>query len=231
MSTSRPPFSLLSILANTERHALSSAEPWLLLMDIEWPGTPVEGTTQQHIRFVRNVDPITFDANDGFGPQVYQPFSFTMGELKVGSDGSVPEVQISASNIMRILQSVIEQYAGIAGANLYLYAVNTANPAGEPDLTLQFTVKQTVCDAKVVQIKCGAASPMRRLFPIYKYYPNTCMWQYKSGVGCSYTGSMTTCSKTIDGATGCIAHFPGQTLPCLCFPGIDTNGISAAGVV
>jgi hypothetical protein len=231
MSTSRPPFSLISVMANTQRHALSSADPWLLLMDIEWPGTPVPGVTQQHMRFVRNVDPLTFDANDGFGPQVYQPFSFEMGEMKLGSDGSVPEVEITASNTMRILQTVIEEYAGVVGANLYLYAVNTANPAGEPDLTLQFTVKQTVCTAKTVVIKCGAASPMRRLFPTYKYWPNSCIWQYKSGVGCSYSGSMASCSKTIDGATGCIAHFPGQVLPFGGFPGIDTNGISAAGVV
>jgi phage-related protein len=231
VSTSRPPFSLLSILANTQRHALSSGDPWLLLMQIVWPGTPTVGVTTQTMYFARNVDPVTFDCGDGNGPQVYQPFNFEMGELKVGSDGSVPEVEITASNVMRVLQTVIEQYAGIVGANLYLYAVNTANPAGEPDLTMQFTIKQCVCTAKTVQIKCGAASPMRRLFPIYKYWPNTCIWQYKSGVGCSYTGSMASCSKTIDGATGCIAHFPGAVLPFGGFPGIDTNGISAAGVV
>ncbi len=245
MSTSRPPISLISVLANTERHNLSSGEPWILLMDIEWPGSDLsaemaaqanqqltaQGLTQTHLRFARNPDPVTFDAGDGNGPQVYEPFNFEMGELKVGTDGSVPEVSITASNVMRVLQTVIEQYSGIVGANLYLYAVNTANPAGEPDLTMQFTVKQTVCTAKTVEIKCGAASPMRRLFPIFKYWPNSCIWQYKSGVGCTYSGSMTTCSKTIDGATGCKAHFPNQVLPFGGFPGIDTNGISAAGVV
>lgn len=230
MSTSRPPFHLISVLANTERHKIASAEPWLLLMDIEWPGTPVAGVTQQHERFVRNTDPVTFDANDGHGPQVYQPLSFQMGDMKVGSDGSVPEVEVAASNVMRVLQTVIEQYAGIVGANLYLYVLNTANPAGEPDLTLQFTVKQTVSDAKLVHLKCGASSPMRRLFPVFKYFPNACQWQYKSPQ-CGYTGSMPSCSKTIDGPIGCQAHFVGVPLRALAFPGIDTNGIQAAGVI
>lgn len=230
MGTARPPFSLLSVMANTERHKIASGEPWLLLMDIEWPGTPTPGVTQQHVRLVRNVDPVTFDANDGNGPQVYEPFNFQMGDLKVGSDGSVPESEIQASNVMRTLESLIEQYSGVVGANLYLYALNTANPSGEPDLTLQFTIKQSVSDAKLVHFKCGASSPMRRLFPIYKYFPNACQWQYMSPQ-CGYTGTMPTCSKTIDGATGCAAHFPGQPLRALAFPGIDTNGIQAAGVI
>jgi hypothetical protein len=245
VSTSRPPFSLISVLANIERHKIASGEPWLLLMKIVWPGSGLssqietqasgqlasEGLTQQEMRFARNPDPITYDDNTGSGAQVYQPFSFEMGEIKIGSDGSVPETEISASNVMRVLQSVVEQYAGIVGANLYLYVVNTANMAGEPDLTMQFQVKQTVCSAKAVSIKCGASSPLRRLFPIFKFWPNSCMWQYKSGVGCTYSGSLSSCSKTIDGPNGCQAHFPGAVLPILAFPGIDTNGISAAGVI
>ena len=230
MSTTRPPFSLVSVLANIERHKIASGEPWLLLMQIVWPGNPTPGITQQSLYFVRDVNPFTFDSGDGNGPQVYQPFNFEMGDMKIGSDGSVPEVTITASNVMRILQGIIEEYAGIVAADLFLYAVNTASPAGEPDLALQFTVKQTVCTAKTVQIKCGAASPLRRLFPIYKYFPNNCQWQYKSAQ-CGYVGALATCSKTIDGATGCKAHFVGVPLRGLFFPGIDTTGIRAAGVV
>ena len=231
MSTSRPPMSLVSVLANVQRHAIASGDPWLLLMNIVWPGTPTVGVTQQNLRFVRDLNPCTFDCGDGHGPQVYQPFNFEMGEFNLSAQGSVPSVEVQASNVMRVLQSVIEQYAGVVGATLYLYAVNTANPAGEPDLTLQFTVVQSICDAKLVRLKCGASSPMRRLFPLFMYYPNTCIWQYKSGVGCTYSGPLATCTKTIDGPNGCIAHFPGAVLPFGGFPGIDTNGITAAGVV
>jgi lambda family phage minor tail protein L len=219
---------LISVLANVQRHAIASGEPWLLLLNLVWPGTPTIGVTQQNVRFVRNVDAYTFDCGDGNGPQVYQPLAFEMGEFNMSSNGSVPTVEVQASNVMRVLQAIIEQYAGVVGANLYLYAVNTANPAGEPDLTLQFTVTQSICDAKLVHLKCGASSPMRRLFPIYTYWPNTCIWQYK-GPQCGYSGSISTCSKTLDGPTGCEAH--SNSVRFGGFPGIDTNGITAASVV
>lgn len=255
MPTARPAFSLLSVVSNLERHKLASGEPWLLLMDLEYPGdgSPVQAgavlPAQQHIRMVRDLNPITFDADDGLGPQPYQSFNFSMGELKQGTDGSVPDTEVQASNIMRALQGVIEEYAGIVGANLYLYAVNTANPAGEPDLALAFTVKGTASDAKLVRFKLGASSPLRRLFPIHMYRPNFCVWTYNSpalqaataaaiaagtplkdppGIQCGYGGPMPTCSHTIDGPIGCIAH--GNLVRIGTFPGIDTNGAAAASV-
>jgi phage-related protein len=243
----RPPFSLLSVVANIERHKLASGEPWLLLCDLAWPG--VDPITDSHVRLVRNTDPVTFDANDGNGPQVYEPFNFMMGDLAVSTNGSVPDCEVQASNIMRALQRTIEQYAGVVGASLDLYAVNTANPSGEPDLALSFTVKQTTSDAKLVHFKLGASSPLRRLFPIHMYRPNFCIWQYNSpalqaataaailagtplkdpiGAQCGYIGPLTTCSHTIDGATGCIAH--NNLIRIGTFPGIDTNGAAVAGV-
>jgi phage-related protein len=237
----RPPFSLLSVVANLERHKLASGEPWLLLMDLAWPGT--NPLTDSHVRLVRNLDPVTFDANDGNGPQVYSPFNFQMGDLAVNSNGSVPDCEVQASNVMRALQQTIEQYAGVVGAALDLYAVNTSNPSGEPDLTLSFTVKQTISDAKQVHFKLGASSPLRRLFPIHMYRPNFCIWQYNSpalqaagatmdndmlGSQCGYIGALPTCSLTIDGPNGCIAH--DNLVRIGTFPGIDTNGAAVASV-
>ena len=230
MSTVRPPLNLLSVLANVERHKIASGEPWILLMDIEWPGNTAldPGVTQQHLRLARNLDPVTFDAGDGNGPQEYQPFNFEVGDFQVSSNGAVPTLEIKASNVMLVLQGLIEQYAGVVGANLYLYVLNAANPAGEPDLALQFTILETNSDDKLVHLKLGAPSPMRRLFPLLMYWPNFCIWKYKS-TQCGYTGALPTCSRTLDGTTGCEAHnnqvrFGG-------FPGIDSNGAQAAGVV
>ncbi len=227
MPDPRPPFYLLSVAANVERHKIASGEPWVMLVLLQWPGPADPTATQQYIRLARNTDPVTFDAGDGLGPQTYTPFNFELGDLAVSSTGQVPEMELKASNVMRVLQSTIEQYEGVVGANLTLFAVNMANPAGEPDLTVAFTVKQTVCDAKLVTFKLGASSPLRRLFPIHMYRPNFCIWSYKSPQ-CGYTGSMTTCSHTIDGATGCQAH--NNLIRIGTFPGIDTNGAAVAGV-
>ncbi len=247
MST-RPSFSLLSVVSNIERHKLASSEPFLLLLDLAWPpNTPP--SLQTHVRFVRDLNPITYDANDGNGPQLYSPFNFMMGEVKATTDGSVPDTEIQVSNVMLALQQTIEQYAGVVGASLDLYVVNTANLAGEPELALSFTVKNTVSDNKLVHFKCGASSPLRRLFPIFMYRPNYCAWQYNSpalqaataaaiaagtplkdppGAQCGYIGTLPTCSLTIDGPNGCEAH--GNLVRILTFPGIDTNGAAIASV-
>ncbi len=224
MST-RPPISLLSVVSNIERHKLDSGEPFLLLMDLCWPGT--NPLTDPHVRFVRDLNPIEFDAADGNGVQEYTPFNFKMGDLKVSSDGSVPECEVQASNVMLVLQQTIEQYAGVVGASLDLYVVNTSNPAGEPELALSFQVKQSTSDAELVHFKLGASSPLRRLFPLFYYRPNFCMWKYKSAQ-CGYTGTMPTCSHTIDGSTGCIAH--NNLVRIGTFPGIDSNGAAIASV-
>lgn len=298
MPTQRPPISLLSVVANIERHKIASGDPFLLLLCMQYPGTTDPTATQQYVRLVRDNNPITFDAGDGNGPQVYTPFNFSLGEISISSTGAVPELELKASNVMRALQSTLEQYAGAVGANLTLYVVNTANPAGEPELAMNFTVKQSVCDAKLVTMKLGASSPMRRLFPLFMYRPNYCAWQYM-GTQCGYTttaiatattaGSATvtlsnaaaitaammtagvsvtgpgipkgttltalsgttgtlsapatataaaaalsyfisTCSKTIDGTTGCQVHFPSSPLRGLFFPGIDSNGAAVASV-
>lgn len=222
----RPAINLLSVVANIERHKLASGEPLLLLMDLAWPGN-VPAAQQTHVRFVRDLNPLVFDAGDGNGPQTYQHFNFAMGDLTVSTNGSVPDCEIQASNVMRALQQTIEQYAGAVGANLDLYVVNTLNPAGEPELSMSFVVKQTTSDAKLVHFKLGASSPLRRLFPIHRYYPNFCIWQYK-GAQCGYVGPLTTCSHTINGATGCIAH--NNLVRIGTFPGIDTNGAAVASV-
>lgn len=229
MPTQRPPISLLSVVANIERHKIASGEPFLFLFCLQYPGTANPTATQQYVRLVRDNNPITFDAGDGNGPQEYTPFNFSLGEISISSTGAVPELELKASNVMRALQSTLEQYAGAVGGNLTLFVVNTANPAGEAELAMNFTVKQSVADAMFVTMKLGASSPMRRLFPLFMYRPNFCCWQYKSAQ-CGYTGTIPTCSKTIDGTTGCQAHFPSSPLRGLFFPGIDSNGASVASV-
>lgn len=244
MSTARPPFSLLSVVANIERHKIASGDPWLLLMSVQYPGSADPSATQQTIYLVRDANPFTFDCGDGNGPQTYQPFNFEVGELRVSTDNRMPVLELKASNVMRVLQTTIEQYSGLVGANLALYVVNTANPAGEAELQMNFTVVSTVCDAKQVTFKLGASSPMRRLFPLFMYRPNYCIWTYNSpalqamaaanpswrnpGKQCGYVGSMPTCTHTIDGPNGCQAH--NNLIRIGAFPGIDSNGAAAAGV-
>lgn len=209
---------VLSLAAQRDKSKLASGDAWILLLDIIWGG--------EHLRFARNVDPITFDAGDGNGPQVYQAFGF---EVKIEDPGNaqLPTISLQASNTMRILQSLIEQYAGVVGATANLYVYNTAHPAGEPDLAISTTVIRTVCSAEIVTLSLSAPNPMRQLFPKFLYRASFCMWVSKyKGPQCLYSGSLANCDGTYDGANGCLVHNNAARFGA--FPGIGTNGIAIA---
>jgi phage-related protein len=209
---------VLSLAAQRDKSKLASGDAWILLLDIIWSG--------EHFRLARNVDPITFDAGDGNGPQVYQPFNFDLSIEEPGGS-QLPTMILKASNVMRILQGIIEQYAGVVGATANIYVYNTAHPAGEPDLALTTTVMKTVCAADVVTLSLSAPSPMRQLFPRFLYRANFCMWVSKyKGPQCQYSGSMANCDGTYNGPQGCIAHNNATRFGA--FPGIGTNGIVLA---
>jgi phage-related protein len=128
---------------------------------------------------------------------------------------------------MRILQGMIEQYAGIVGAIANVYVYNTAHPSGEPDLALTTTVMKTVCTASTVTLSLSAPSPSRTLFPRFLYRATFCMWVTKyKGNQCQYAGTLPNCDGTYDGANGCIAHSNAARFGA--FPGIGTNGAALA---
>lgn len=211
---------VLSLAAAQDKHKLSSTASWLLLIDLCWQG--------QHVRVVRNTDAVTFDAGDGLGPQTYQPLAFELSGADIRNDGSLPQVTVKVSNVSRLVEGAIVQYQGAAGATCNIYVLNTENPSGEPDLALETTIIRTTTDAKWVTFTLGAASPLRMLFPKKLYYQGTCMWRYKSAQ-CGYTGALSACSLTYDGANGCLAHANQQRFGG--FPGIGSNGAGVASII
>lgn len=218
MSTTYTPLAILSLAAQQDKSKLASGDAWILLLDVIWNG--------EHFRLARNIDPVQFDAGDGNGIQTYQPFNF---ELSVDEPGGaqLPTILLRVSNTMRILQGIIEQYAGVVGAIANIYVYNTAHPAGEPDLALSTTVMKTACTAESVTLSLSAPSPMRQLFPKFIYRANFCMWvsNYK-GPQCGYTGTLTNCDGTYNGTNGCVVHQ--NAIRFGAFPGIGTNGIVLA---
>ena len=167
MSAGYSPLAVLSLAAQQDKSKLASGDAWIMLLDLIWSG--------QHFRFARNVDPVSFDAGDGNGVQTYQPFNF---ELSVDEPGAnqLPTILLRASNTGRILQGIIEQYAGVVGATANIYVYNTAHPAGEPDLAITTEVIRSTCTAELVTFSLSGPSPMRQLFPMFLYRAAFCMW-------------------------------------------------------
>ncbi|WP_446744302.1 hypothetical protein [Silvibacterium acidisoli] len=214
-----PVLSVLSLAAQADKSKLTSADPWLMLIDVVWQG--------QHFRLARNVDDVQFDAGDGFGVQDYTKSAFDL-TIERTSGGQLPSIQIKISDIQGLLQGPIQEYAGVVGATVSMYFVNMAHPAGEPSIALTSTIMRTQnVPLESVTFTLGAPKPQQQLFPRYLYRADFCIWvpTYK-GKWCGYTGTLPNCDGTYNGSNGCVAHANQQRFGA--FPGIGTNGGSLA---
>lgn len=229
MATLPPALNVLSLAAQRDKGKLSSADPWLMLLDVIWQG--------QHVRMARNVDDVQFDAGDGLGIQTYQKFNFDLS-VEQNANGQLPTIQIQASNVLGLLQGYIEEFAGAVGALANIYFVNTAHAAGEANIAITTLIVRTQCSQQKVTFTLGAPKPQQQLFPRFLYRADFCMWvaNYNTpakqaandptGKWCGYIGALPNCDGTFNGTNGCTVHANQERFGA--FPGIGTNGASIA---
>lgn len=209
----------ISVPASMAKSRMSNPDPWLAFLRIQWPGDP----TGLPLRLVRNTEDVTFDCNDGAGPQPYTAFAWEFDELVESTDGSIPNWGIAVSNIRRMVEALIEQYGGGVGGNVQIFIVQASRLRREADLVYDFDITGAKSTAKLVRWTLGAESPFRTIMGRHLYAADCCSYVYK-GLECGYAGDLPTCSYRMGGSNGCRVHFPGQPLPGLFFPGLDSNG-------
>jgi hypothetical protein len=195
---------------------------WLMLLTIVLPA-PVSTT----YRIVPNNENVTFQSNP------YTAFPVEMDLPKESSTGEIPYLTLRVSNVTRVLQGHIETLNGAHGTTIRMVIVNVAN-LGEDytELTVDFEVLNTTCNAQWVVFKCGTFNPLRRRL-LDKYFALHCNHHFNSpavrasgdntGCECGYTGSDTTCKRTLEAcvAKNNSAYFGG-------FPGLENGGIRFA---
>lgn len=147
------------------------------------------------------------------------------------SKGEIPSITLQVSNVTRVLQGHLEVLNGGVGTTVKLIIINTAHlDENYAELTMNFEVLSATCNSLWVSLKCGASNPLRRRFPVDKFFANHCNHQFNSpavrasgsglGAECAYTGSDTVCNRNLD---ACIAkdnagRFGG-------FPGLEPGGL------
>ena len=56
------------------------------------------------------------------------------------SGNQLPSITLKASNVLGLLEGYLEEFAGAVGAIANIYVVNTAHPAGEPNIAICTTI-------------------------------------------------------------------------------------------
>ena len=214
-----------------EKNKIESAESWLVLITLTRPSD----LTTPYLYLVNNNEDVTVNG------QLYQAFPFELTEIVETSSGSLPSFTLKVSNIDRIVQKKIEEDVYYnddeslksanfgSGWDVKVSVVSSTQIDGVSIPEIEFNAKSlsVTCDAMWANFSCGVNNPMMKQFPRQKYSSNFCQRTFKDGEGCTYSGSDTTCSKTL---TACKEKFPtGRTgnigLPFLAFQGIPSSAI------
>lgn len=192
----------LPLALRQAKNSIDSDSPWLILLDIVLNNGPT-------YNIVNNNEDVEFQN------KVYTAFPFKLEPPKETSQGDIPKLKLMVSNITRVIQTNMEELNGGIGSIVTLYIVNyDLLDEDYSELTMDFEVLASACDAQWITFELGAPNPLRRRFPTDRYIANHCNFQYKSAE-CGYGGNLTTCKRTL---TDCRAH--GNSVRFGGFPGL-----------
>lgn len=183
---------MLELPANliAEKNKLVSTAPWILLLEITLTDTPSAGATV--LRICNNNEDITFEGN------IYSAFSFQMGIVESGVEGSIPAVKLQVSNVTKFLQPYLNDLDGGLESTVKIILVNTDHLAEDySELEMYFTVMGCTASPYWVEWTLGMVNPITSRFPQYRYLAKHCPWEFADGVECGYAGALTTCDHTL----------------------------------
>lgn len=198
----------ISTDAITEKNKLSSSDPWLLLLEIIYPG-------EDSIRVAWNTEAVTWDG------EVWQPYPFELGDMEETKEAEIPTVSLVIYDIERRLIPIIDQYGGGIGAEVWVRVVHSAhldNTTPEFEQNFENVEVQIGYDFSV-KLKLGAENLSNRRSPADRFLKGHCRYKIFKGAECGYDGPETECSRTFERCRqlGNQARFGG-------FPGIGKIG-------
>jgi len=175
-----------------EKNKLEDGGVFIVLLDIDVPGL------DDHIR-------VTSDSVETvWNGDTYVPFPFELDEISDTSKGEVPQVQLRISNVTRAIEAYIQQYDeyckenGYLPITVYIYVVHSEHLDEEdPIVEHVFELKQPQTTSMWATFTLSATNLFMKRFPLYRMLKNRCRYKTFKGTLCGYSGSETTCDRTL----------------------------------
>jgi hypothetical protein len=181
----------ISAFAQAEKNKVGSATAWLTFLEITFPSEVLP------YRIVGNTENIVWAG------QTWEYASFEVGDINESID-EIPQVSINISNVNRVLESFLLQYAyytktdGIQPATVKIMVANSANLASAtPETTHEFEILQVSTNPIWAYITAGVRNPFRRRFPETRALKNQCQHVAFKNMQCGYAGVATTCDRSL----------------------------------
>jgi phage-related protein len=184
-----------------EKNKLATPNPWIVLLDVNL-------STNYKLYFCSNNEDVLFKRPGDSVATNYIAMPFDLDPNEQTSKGEIPTITLKICNTTYVIHQYLEILNGGVGAEVTVYVVNAAYlTQNYADLTMTFTVISTSADAEWVYFQLGAASPLRRRFPLYRVIADHCMWEFNkrnndgtngdgTQVECSYSGTFKTCDRS-----------------------------------
>lgn len=199
--------------AYLDKNKLNQSGAYLVLLEITVP----DGTV---FRVCSNTEDIVWRG------YTWQAFSFNFKDLSENSKGEIPRVQLQVWNGTKALEPYLDEGDGGIGSTVEIFVVHSGHLDEEDSLIQPAVFEAATCDSTHEWVTFGLSAPSlyTRRFPRNRIIKNYCRWRFKSGE-CGYTGTATTCAKTIQACRALenSARFGG-------FPGTGTGGFYASDV-
>lgn len=183
------------------KNALATGSRFVWLYEIEVPTA-----TPTRYRFCAQMEPVTFRGKE------YSPFPITHDVMKQSSEGDLPNLSLTVSNISREIAGTLESYNGLIGQPvkiLLVLAVNSYDTAPQfPEQAIQewdFKITKMSVDANAASATLGDISLYEVHVPKNRISKRYCRFKYRDA-DCGYTGELTNCDKSLEGPMGCKAH-------------------------
>lgn len=154
----------------------------------------------ESIRLVCNTQNVTWKAKE------YYAADFRISGVRQSKDGAIPTLQLSIPNTTLEGQALLDANDGLVDKKAWIRLVNL-NDLSETTNVFEdrFLIQATTVTTVAIQFSLGRVDLYQKLVPKRRFFREVCFWGYKSRE-CGYSGSMSTCSKVLNGPTGCRAH-------------------------
>ena len=185
---------------HAEANQTESPNPFLWLFEVEVPTDPITRAR------VAGFDTDVVFGTDSAGDDVtYKAGELTLSQIRESGDGTIPKLGVGLSNISQEWQALLEAHAGLVGQPARLLLVNFGTLEAGAYLQYDSEIISVESDARRVNFEMGNFNLSNQKVPDTRAMRDFCRFRYK-GPRCGYTGAISDCDKTLNGANGCVVH-------------------------
>ena len=192
--------------AFAEKNKLATGARFIWLYEIEVPTA-----TATRYRLTSNPDSVTFRGN------TYSPFPIAHSEVKQDSEGNLPTITMTVSNVSREVIATLENHAGLIGQPVRIMLVHELSLlTNDAVIEQDFKITGSTANDQSVTAQLGDISLYESTVPGHRMMRLYCRHQYRSAdcgysVDSAHANYLSTCDKTLNGPNGCEVHGTSET--------------------